>query len=39
LIPIKGLFQYPSFDGGCGSNVAKTADFFEARLLAKILGL
>ena len=39
LIPIKGLFQYPSFEGGCGRRVAKTADFFDARLLAKIFGL
>jgi hypothetical protein len=38
-MPINGLFQYPSFDGGFGRRVAKTADFFEARLLANILGL
>jgi hypothetical protein len=34
-----GLFQYPSFEGGCGSRVAKTDGFFDARLLAKMLGL
>ena len=36
--PTMGLFQYPSDDGGLGNNVAKTADFFDASVLAKKLG-
>ena len=38
LTPTKGLFQYPSEDGGSGNNTAKTADFFDASVLAKKLG-
>lgn len=39
LIPMTGLFQYPSSERGFGRSVANKADFFEARVLARKFGL